>query len=160
MNAHRLRRRRNALLRSGHGARNTAAAFLSTPAHASRSATRTGNGLPPHSAARGNLLLVGVIIAARKTSSGKPLILFSIGDRMTKIARWCRFEDKQCCLHRGGPPVREPPPPKKQCPPKEWSWSKEHNCCVPHNPGPPPPKCHKDWRWSPSSFCCEGGSHK
>jgi len=72
------------------------------------------------------------------------------------------YEEKSCCLPRGGPPSHPKPPPEKQCPPKDWSWNKEHSCCVPHYPTPPshpPPQCSKNWKWSSATYCCEPEQH-
>lgn len=72
------------------------------------------------------------------------------------------YEEKKCCLPRGGQSWHPQPPPEKQCPPSGWSWNDEHDCCVPHQPPPPfhpPPQCPKEWDWSPATYCCERSPH-
>lgn len=162
MNAHHLRRRSIALLTIGRGARNTNAVFLTASITTSPSATMTGIGRPPNSVARRNpgRALVADAIDARRTNFGS-LYPFQFCNWPLTIPRQCRFEEKQCCLSRGGPHDHPEPPHRKKCPPKDWSWSKEHECCIPHREHHHPhPKCDRDWDWNPSSFCCERRHHK
>lgn len=65
------------------------------------------------------------------------------------------FPDKGCCVTRGGPSAHPKPPAEKQCPPSGWSWSKDHECCIPHQERRPPPQCSNNWKWSSSDLCCK-----
>jgi len=65
------------------------------------------------------------------------------------------YSAKSCCLTVGGPSHQPQPPFGKKCPPREWSWNIGKDCCTPHHPHPPPPKCDKDWDWDDFEFCCK-----
>ena len=85
-----------------------------------------------------------------------------VGTYCADILRGCRYDEKKCCLPVGGPPSSLSPPAEKQCPHGGWSWSQEHNCCIPHHPrghSAPAPQCIEHWQWSPATSCCERSSH-
>ncbi|KAI0689619.1 hypothetical protein BC835DRAFT_1308295 [Cytidiella melzeri] len=67
------------------------------------------------------------------------------------------WEEKSCCLTKGGQSNPPSPPKGISCPTNGWQWHTEQNCCVPtqpQTPSSPPPKCESDCSWDKDNYKC------